>query len=61
MIAVFILAGVFSTMFSFKVTVPMDIIGLAVGICLFVGVVAGIIPAVIAARLDPVVAIRSTN
>jgi putative ABC transport system permease protein len=61
MIAVFILAGVFSTMFSFKVTVPMDIIGLAVGICLFVGIVAGIIPAVIAARLDPVVAIRSTN
>ncbi len=61
MIAVFILAGVFSTMFSFKVNVPMDIIGLAVGICLFVGIVAGIIPAVIAARLDPVVAIRSTN
>jgi putative ABC transport system permease protein len=61
MIAVFILAGVFSTIFSFKVTVPMDIIGLAVGICLFVGIVAGIIPAVIAARLDPVVAIRSTN
>ncbi len=61
MVAVFILAAVFSSMFSFKVVVPLDIIGLAVGICLFVGIVAGIIPAVIAARLDPVVAIRSTN
>jgi putative ABC transport system permease protein len=61
MIAVFILAAIFSSMFSFKVFIPMDIIGLAVGICLFVGIIAGIIPAVIAARLDPVVAIRSTN
>jgi putative ABC transport system permease protein len=61
LIAVFILAAVFSSMFSFKVTVPMDIIGLAIGICLFVGIIAGIIPAVIAARLDPVVAIRSTT
>ena len=61
MIAVFILAAVLSQVFSFKVFIPMDIIGLAVGICLFVGILAGIIPAVIAARLDPVVAIRSTN
>ena len=61
LIAVFILAAIFSAMFSFKVFVPADIIGLAVGICLFVGILAGIIPAVIASRLDPVVAIRSTN
>ena len=61
MIAVFILAAIFSTMFSFKVFIPLDIIVLAVGICLFVGIIAGIIPAVIAARMDPVVAIRSTN
>ena len=59
--AVFVLAGVFSTIFHFKVTIPLDIIALAVGICLTVGIVAGIIPAFIAARLDPVVAIRSTN
>jgi putative ABC transport system permease protein len=61
MIAVFILAAVLSHAFSFKVFIPLDIIGLAVGICLFVGILAGIIPAVIASRLDPVVAIRSTN
>jgi putative ABC transport system permease protein len=61
MIAVFILAAILSQVFSFKVFIPMDIIGLAVGICLVVGILAGIIPAVIAARLDPVVAIRSTN
>jgi putative ABC transport system permease protein len=61
MIAVFVLAAILSQAFSFKVFIPLDIIGLAVGICLFVGILAGIIPAVIASRLDPVVAIRSTN
>jgi putative ABC transport system permease protein len=61
MVAVFILAAILSSVFSFKVFIPLDIIGLAVGICLFVGILAGIIPAVIASRLDPVVAIRSTN
>jgi putative ABC transport system permease protein len=61
MAAVFILAAIFTALFSFAVTVPLNIIGMAVGICLFVGILAGIIPAVIASRLDPVVAIRSTN
>lgn len=61
LIAVFILAAILSSAFGFKVFIPLDIIGLAVGICLFVGILAGIIPAVIASRLDPVVAIRSTN
>jgi putative ABC transport system permease protein len=32
---------------------------LAVSICIIIGVLAGIIPASIAARMDPVVAIRS--
>ena len=40
-----VLAAIFSAMFSFAVSVPLDIIGLAVGICLFVGILAGIIPA----------------
>jgi putative ABC transport system permease protein len=61
LIAVFVLAGIFTAVFHFKVFIPIDIIALAIGICLTVGIVAGIIPAVIASRLDPVVAIRSTN
>jgi putative ABC transport system permease protein len=61
LVAVFILAAIFSATFSFKVFVPMNIIGLAVGICIFVGIVAGIIPAMTAAKMDPVVAIRATT
>ncbi|HLI92922.1 MAG TPA: ABC transporter permease [Puia sp.] len=59
MIAVFILTLVFSALFSFHVFIPLNIIILAVFICLFTGVSAGIIPAFVAARMDPVVAIRS--
>ena len=59
LIAVLILAQIFSAMFSFKVFVAADTIALAIGICLFVGIAAGIVPAFIAARMDPVVAIRS--
>jgi putative ABC transport system permease protein len=59
LLAVFILTLIFSTLFAFKVFIPAPIIAMAVGICLVVGVLAGIIPAITAARLDPVVAIRS--
>ncbi len=59
LVAVLILAQIFSAMFSFKVFVAGSTIAFAIGICLFVGVLAGIIPAFIAARMDPVVAIRS--
>src|SRR5579871_6717035 len=59
LVAVLILAQVFSAMFSFKVFVSASTIVFAIGICLFVGVLAGIIPAFIAAKMDPVVAIRS--
>ena len=59
LIAVLILAQIFSAMFSFKVFVSGGTIAFAIGICVFVGVLAGIIPAFIAARMDPVVAIRS--
>ncbi|MDP4130540.1 MAG: ABC transporter permease [Bacteroidota bacterium] len=61
LIGVFILAVIVSSFLSFKVFIPVEIIGMAVGICLFVGIVAGIIPAVTAAKMDPVVAIRSTT
>ena len=43
----------------FKVFIPFNIVMLAVSICLVTGVLAGIIPAFMAARMDPVVAIRS--
>jgi putative ABC transport system permease protein len=56
--AVYILTAIFSASFSFRVFIPADIIFLAIGICVAVGVLAGIIPAFIAARMDPVVAIR---
>jgi putative ABC transport system permease protein len=59
MAAVFILTLIFSAMLSFQVFIPVNIIILAVFICLFTGVLAGIIPAFIAARMDPVAAIRS--
>lgn len=61
LLAVFTLTTIFTSLHvvSFKVFIPADIILLAIGICLFTGVSAGIIPAFIAARMDPVVAIRS--
>jgi putative ABC transport system permease protein len=59
LLAVFVLTLIFSAVMSFKVFIPLNIIIMAIGICLFTGVSAGIIPAFIAARMDPVVAIRS--
>jgi putative ABC transport system permease protein len=56
---VFILTQIFSAMWSFKVFIPAGIILLAIGICVVIGVMAGLIPALKAAKLDPVVAIRS--
>lgn len=59
LIGVFIITLIASALFPFKVFIPADIIILAIGICIIVGVLAGIIPAVSASRLDPVVAIRT--
>jgi putative ABC transport system permease protein len=59
LLAVFLLTFVITSLVGFKVFIPLNIILLAVSICLFTGVVAGIIPAYIAARMDPVVAIRT--
>jgi putative ABC transport system permease protein len=59
LIFVFLLTFVLSALFSFHVFIPLNIIFLAVFICLITGVLAGIIPAFVAARMDPVVAIRS--
>lgn len=58
------LLGVFlltllSTAAGFPVFIAADILLLAISICIVVGVLAGIIPASIAARMNPVEAIRS--
>jgi putative ABC transport system permease protein len=59
LILVFALTLVLSGLVGFTVTIAPNILLMAIGICMLVGVLAGIIPASIAARMDPVVAIRS--
>ena len=48
-----------SSVMPFPVFIAPNILILAVSICVIIGLLAGIIPASIAARMDPVVAIRS--
>jgi putative ABC transport system permease protein len=59
LLIVFLLTLGVGAALHFKVFIPFDIVMLAVCICLVTGVLAGIIPAFMAARMDPVVAIRS--
>lgn len=59
LLLVFILTLIISKTIGFPLFISPDIMFLAIGICIFVGVLAGIIPASIAARMDPVVAMRS--
>jgi putative ABC transport system permease protein len=56
---VYILTIIFTNLFNFPVFISAGILTLAISICIIIGILAGIIPASIAARLDPVVAIRS--
>ena len=56
---VFLITQVLTAVLHFPITVSLGIIGTAVGISLGVGLLAGIIPAWSAAKMDPVVAIRS--
>lgn len=58
LILVFILTKVLSAVMPFPINISIGTLTLAVSICLVVGVLAGIIPASIAAKMDPVVAIR---
>jgi putative ABC transport system permease protein len=59
LLLVFILTKIASSMIGFPLYISADIMFLAIGICIVVGVLAGIIPASIAAKMNPVVAIRS--
>jgi len=56
---VYLLTILLTNVFDFPVFISGGILMLAISICFITGILAGIIPAGIAARLDPVVAIRS--
>lgn len=56
---VWMLTLVLTHVFNFPVFISVGILSLAISICIIIGILAGIIPASAAARLDPVVAIRS--
>jgi putative ABC transport system permease protein len=58
-VLVVVLAQILSSAFNFPIFVSPNILALAIAICVSIGVLAGIIPAMIAAKMDPVVAIRS--
>ena len=53
------LASLLSTVMPFPIVIAPNIIILAFSICIILGILSGIIPASIAARMNPVVAIRS--
>jgi putative ABC transport system permease protein len=59
LILVFALTKIITIFFHFPIFLSLGIILVAIGICIAAGVIAGIIPASQAARMDPVVAIRS--
>ena len=59
LILVYLLTLVLTNLFNFPVFISIGILTLAVSICIFVGILSGMIPAYTASRLDPVVAIRS--
>ncbi len=59
LLLVFILTKIISSSMGFPIFISMNIILLAVTLCIVIGMLAGIIPAFIAARMNPVVAIRS--
>lgn len=56
---VFALTFLLSSILHFTVTISPGLFAGAVLTCIFTGILAGIIPASIASRMDPVVAIRS--
>ncbi len=56
---VFGLTKLVTILFDFPIFISTSLLLIGIGICIFVGLLAGIIPAYRASKLDPVVAIRS--
>jgi putative ABC transport system permease protein len=59
LLLIFVLTRIATALFDFPIFLSAPIIGIAIFICIVAGILAGIIPAAKAAKLDPVVAIRS--
>lgn len=59
LLLVFLLTQILSGMLDFPVFISTSNMALAIIVCIIVGILAGIIPAYKASRMDPVVAIRS--
>lgn len=59
LLLVFILTKIVSNLLDFPIFISTANMLLAIGICIVVGILAGIIPASQAAKMNPVVAIRS--
>jgi putative ABC transport system permease protein len=59
LLLIFVLAKIATSLLDFPIFLSAPIIGIAIFICIVAGILAGMIPAIRAARMDPVVAIRS--
>ena len=59
LLLVYLLTVILTSVFNFPVFISGGILFLAISLCIIIGILAGIIPALSASRLDPVVAIRS--
>lgn len=59
LLLVWILTKILSSVMPFPIFIAPNIIILALSICIILGILSGIIPASIAAKMNPVVAIRS--
>jgi putative ABC transport system permease protein len=59
LLLVFILTKIITAALDFPIYLSFSIMGLALVICVIAGIVAGIVPALQAAKMDPVEAIRS--
>ena len=59
LLLVFILTRIVTAALDFPIYLSLNIMGLALVICVIAGIVAGIVPALQAAKMDPVEAIRS--